>query len=152
MRGRPGEGERGGRGEGETRRGGRRGEGETRGGGDVGGLGCDCFFHQRKLAEGEFLELNLSACIVNINSNQNPVNIVIKDNTLRDLSAFCAGLFRKVYVQGIGVRVIADSHGLNPLSGKRIVYCDPIFEGDDSQDSTSKLFDYSPETNPVVLL
>lgn len=46
--------------------------------------------------------------------------IVIENDTVRDLSGFDARLLGKIDIQRIGIGIIIELHGLNPLSGKAL--------------------------------
>ncbi len=78
-------------------------------------------FHRgRELADGELADVDFGAGIVNVDSNKIAIGIVVKQNTLGDLSAFDACLFRKIDVERIRFRIVVQFHGLNRRSGNAL--------------------------------
>jgi len=49
--------------------------------------------YRRKSAEDQFFELNLGACIIDIDANQIAAGVVIKHHTLRNLTTLDTRLF-----------------------------------------------------------
>src|SRR5450759_1656754 len=73
-----------------------------------------------QLVDKQVLELNFSARVIDIDSDEVPVRIVVEHDPFGNLPAFHTRLLRKVDIQRIRRGVVIQLHGLNPLSGKAL--------------------------------
>jgi hypothetical protein len=73
---------------------------------------------RRQSTKRQLFELNLLACIVNVNPNQVAFGIIVKNNAFGDLFTLRTCFLGEIDVQGIGLRIVIEFLGLNPLSGK----------------------------------
>src|SRR4030066_114091 len=73
-------------------------------------------YFRGEFAQDQFLELNLLAGIINVNADQVTLGVVIEYDAFGNLAAIRAGFFSQIDVERIGIRVVFQFHGLNPLS------------------------------------
>ncbi len=84
------------------------------------GLARDGLHRGRELTDGELVDVDFRAGIVNVDSNEVAVSVVVKHHSLGNLPAFDARSLRKVDVQRIRFRIVVQFHGLNRRSGNAL--------------------------------
>jgi hypothetical protein len=75
------------------------------------------FERSRKLVHHKLVDLHL---VVDGDSDQIAVGVVVENNTFGNLRAFDAGLLREINVKRISLRIIVEFHGLNRRSRKAL--------------------------------
>src|ERR1039458_5220920 len=73
-----------------------------------------------QLVDKQVLELNFSARVIDIDSDEVTFRIVVEHDPFGNLPTFHTRLLRKVDIQRIRRGVVIQLHGLNPLSGKAL--------------------------------
>src|SRR6266571_7957284 len=81
---------------------------------------CDGLDRGRKFVHDESMEVYLGACVIDIDSSQVALGVVIEDHALGDFTTLDAGMFRQVDVQRISLGIVVEFHGLNRRSGKAL--------------------------------
>ena len=70
--------------------------------------------------EDEATQLDFAAGVVDINTDQGAILVVVEDNAFRDFPAIDARLLGQVDIKRVGFGIVVQLHGMNPRSGKAL--------------------------------